>query len=146
MRSYPSSFRIIVLTIGALLLGPHAHAQSLSAIQGRVVDSTGAIVVGANITVHHSATGLERVAKTDGEGNYQFAAVPIGLYRIQVQVTGFQSQVVESQLVEVGRSLVQDFQLVVGDLTQEVTIRPASQAIERGTTSVGHIIDKRMVQ
>jgi hypothetical protein len=121
-------------------------AQSISAIQGRVVDSTGAVVVGANIVARQRATGLERVAKTDSDGNYQVAAVPIGLYRIQVTATGFQTQIVEDQIVEVGRSLVQDFQLVVGDLTQEVTIKPASQSIERTTMSVGHMIDRRMVQ
>jgi hypothetical protein len=144
-----SSYRrwTVVFSLFGLLLSnvPHAYAQSISAIQGRVVDSTGAVVGGAKILARQRATGLERVAQTDSEGNYQIASVPIGIYRIQVQLQGFKTQIVD-QIVEVGKSLVQDFQLITGDLSQEVTISPASQGIERTTTSVGHIIDRRMVQ
>ena len=147
MRSSLNFQAFILFIIGLVASnGSFVRAQSISAIQGRVVDSTGAVVAGANIVVRQRATGLERITKTDSEGNYQVAAVPIGLYRIQVTATGFQTQIVEDQIVEVGRSLLQDFQLVVGDLTHEVTISPASQAIERTTISVGQIIDRRMVQ
>src|SRR5215831_11986995 len=134
MRSY--SFRVWSILFGiSVLLGANipAYAQSISAIQGRVVDSAGAVVGGAKVVALQSATGLERVAQTDGEGNYQIAAVPIGTYRIQVQAPGFQTQIVEDQTVEVGKSLVQDFQLVIGDLTQEATISAASQGVERTT-------------
>ena len=142
------NLRALILSILGLVIsnGSFVRAQSISAIQGRVVDSTGAVVAGAKIVVRQRATGLERTAKTDSEGNYQVAAVPIGLYRIQITAPGFQTQIIENQIVEVGRSLVQDFQLAVGDLTHEVTISPASQAIERTTISVGHIVDRRMVQ
>ena len=147
MRSYSLRVWTFVCSISVLLAAnSHASPQSISAIQGRVVDSAGAVIGGARIVALQRATGLERVAQTDSEGNYQIASVPIGVYRIQVQAQGFQTQIVVDQTVEVGKSLVQDFQMVIGDLTQEVTISPASQSIERTTTSVGHIIDRRMVQ
>src|SRR5262245_38005986 len=137
MRS--CSFRVwtLVCSISVLLTAnSHAYLQSISTIQGRVVDSAGAVIGTARIVALQRTTALERVAQTDSEGNYQIASVPIGVYRIQVQAQGFQTQIVGDQTVEVGKSLVQDFQLAIGDITQEVTISPASQSIERTTTSV----------
>ena len=122
------------------------YAQSRAALQGRVVDPTGVVMTGVGITVRNRATGLERVVHTDGEGNYQVAALPVGAYCIEVRASGFQSQIVESLLVEVGLTAVQDFQLRLGDVSQEVTVTAASQAVERTTISVGHVVDSREVQ
>src|SRR5579864_3110366 len=66
------------------------YAQSRAALQGRVVDSTGVVMAGVGITVRNRATGLERIVQTDGEGNYQVAALPVGAYRIEVHASGFQ--------------------------------------------------------
>jgi hypothetical protein len=122
------------------------YAQSRAALQGRVVDPTGVVMAGVGITVRNRATGLERIVQTDGEGNYQVAALPVGAYRIEVRASGFQSQIVESLIVEVGLTSVQDFQLRLGDVSQEVTVTAASQAVERTTISVGHVVDPREVQ
>jgi Carboxypeptidase regulatory-like domain/TonB dependent receptor len=149
MRSHSlaTSFLAGMLAICALsVTWPRAQGQSMAALQGRVVDPNGAVVAGANITVRNLATGLERATKTDSEGNYQVAALPIGTYRVEVRASGFQTQIVESLIAEVGRSVVQDFRLQVGDLTQEVTVTPDSQAVERTTISVGHVVDRRMVR
>ena len=150
MRSdlFTTSFFASLLTgITTVLIScPDVQAQSTGTLQGRVVDSAGAIVAGVNITVRNLATGLERIARTDNEGNYQLSAVPVGAYRIEVRAHGFHSQIVANLIVEVGRSEIQDFRLEVGDVSEELTITTASQAIERATTSVGHVVDQRMVQ
>ncbi|HKP11021.1 MAG TPA: TonB-dependent receptor, partial [Blastocatellia bacterium] len=70
----------------------------------------------------------------------------VGAYRVEVRAAGFQPQVVESLAVEVGQSAVQDFRLAVGDFSQEETVSPAAQWVERTTISVGHTVNQRMVQ
>ena len=52
----------------------------------------------------------------------------------------------ESLIIEVGRTVVQDFQLQVGDISQEMTVTSDGQLDRRTTVSVGHVIDRRMVQ
>jgi hypothetical protein len=99
-----------------------------------------------NVTVRNPATGLERVARTDDEGDYQLAALPVGAYRVEVRAAGFQPQVVESLAIEVAQSVVQDFRLQVGDFSQELTIDPAARWVEKTTISVGHTVDQRTVQ
>src|ERR1700746_2650002 len=68
------------------------YAQSRAALQGRVVDPTGVVMAGVSITVRNRATGFERIVQTDGEGNYQVAALPVGAYCIELHASGFQSQ------------------------------------------------------
>jgi hypothetical protein len=149
MRSYPyppSLFAVVFSITAFLLIGTDLHAHPTTALQGRVADSTDAAVTGASIIVRNLATSLERVVQTDSEGNYQVPALPIGVYRVEVRAPGFQTQIVEGLTIEVGRSAVQDFQLRVGDLSNEMTVTPSSQAVERTTISVGQILDQRIVQ
>ena len=146
---YVFAQRLFTLPLAAvLLLVPCApvHGQSTATLQGRVVDPADSVVPGVEIMLRNRATGVERVAKTDNEGNYQVAALPVGTYSIEVLAQGFQTQIVENLIVEVARTVVQDFQLKIGDLSQEVTVTATPHLVERTTVSVGHVMDRRMVQ
>jgi hypothetical protein len=137
---------------GALITGTvlatlsHARVQSTVTLLGRVVDSAGGVVAGVDIGVRSLETNLERATQSDGLGNYQVVGLPVGDYRVEVRAPGFQTAVVEKLVVEVGRSVVQDFELRVGDFTQEVKVTPGFQGVERATTSVGHVVGLRTVQ
>jgi len=135
-----------LLTISAFLLGTSVHAQSTTTLQGRVTDPNGAVVRDATIKVSSAEIGMERIAQTDEAGLYQVAALPVGHYHVEVQAQGFRTAVLAQLRVEVARVLTQDFQLQVGNLSEEVTVTPNGELVERATVSVGHVIDQRMVQ
>ena len=141
-----SRFLGLLTTIALLLPGSLLYTQSTATLQGRVVDPASAVVPGVRIVVRSQETGVERAAQSDSEGTYQVAALPVGLYRVELRVPGFQTQIVESLSVEVARTVVQDFQLKVGDILQEMTVTSDGNLVERTTVSVGHVIDRRMVQ
>ena len=94
----------------------------------------------------HQATGIERTTQTDGSGNYQFAAMPSGVYTIEVQATGFKRQVVNDLNIGVASTVVKDFQTEVGSIEQTVSISADTPIIETTTTSVGTVINQRTVQ
>jgi len=129
-----------------LLLISSAAAQSVANLQGKVVDQTGATVAGATVSAVHVGTKNLRTAQTDGTGFYLFAALPIGVYRIEVNAFGFQTQVVEELNVGIGSSVPLDFQLRVGDISEVVVVSPTGQLIERSTVAVGQVIENRVVQ
>ena len=146
MRAY-SRIETFLRTIFVLLLVClPLHAQSTSSIIGQVTDEKGALIPGVEVTVRSSATGIERKAVTDSGGRYQFAALPVAEYRIEVRAKSFKTQIVEPVRVEVGRVIEQSFQLQVGDITQVVNVTSDATLIERASISVGHIIDDRTVQ
>ena len=121
-------------------------AQSSATLQGTVTDPKGAVMPKAKVVVHNQATGLERTTETDSEGNYQVAALPVGVYRVEVQASGFQTQVVNDLSIEVARTVTQNFQLAVGSIEQQVSIVSDTPVIEATTTSVGTVINQKTVQ
>lgn len=143
-RASFAAFSLIVFCL--LALAPVAAAQSTGALQGTVTDPQGAVVANARVSVRSPAMGVERTAQTDEEGNYQIASLPAGVYRVEVQSQGFQTQIASALTLEVARTVVQNFQLTVGNVSQEVNVSSDTSVIETTTTSVGTVINERTVQ
>jgi len=135
-----------IVGFSGILLSPVLRPQSTGALRGTVTDSDSAVVPGASVLVVDREIGVERFAQTDDEGNYQVAALPIGTYRIEVQAQGFQTQIVEQEIVEVGRTMVHDFRLPVGNISQEVAVTAGPQLVERSSLAVGNVVNGRLVQ
>jgi len=129
-----------------LLVSFAALGQSTAILQGTVTDSKGAVVPNATITVRNKATSLERTTQTDEQGNYQIAALPVGNYSVEVKGEGFKTQVADQVTIEVARTVVQNFQLDIGAITEQVLVSSDVPVIESATTSVGTVINQRTVQ
>jgi hypothetical protein len=129
-----------------MLFGALLHADSNTMITGTVTDPADRVVPGAQILLQNLATLVEASVITNSEGVYEAPALPVGTYRMQVMANGFRLSTVEGLTTEVARTLVQDVQLELGDISQEVRVTSRQAAIDRATTSVGHVIDGRTVQ
>src|SRR5580658_10277184 len=68
-----------------------ANAQGIitGGISGTAVDQTGAVVGGATAQAVSEATGTTLQAKTNGAGQFQFSAVPLGVYKVTITAAGF---------------------------------------------------------
>jgi len=129
-----------------LLFALNAFGQSTATLQGGVSDPKGAVVPNATITVRNEATSVERTAQTDSDGNYSIASLPVGTYTIEVQAQGFKRDLVPHFAIEVGRTIQRNFQLEVGDVSENITVTADAPVIESATTSVGTVINQRTVQ
>jgi len=134
------------LLVVILLCSRPVHAQATASIEGQVTDQHGAIIPAVGITVISREIGIRRVALTDADGRYQIFALPVGSYRIEVRAPGFKTQVVESSQIEVGRTITQNFQLQLGDISQVVTVRTDRDLIEQSTMAIGHLVNQQIVQ
>ena len=121
-------------------------AQSTASIEGQVFDQNGAAIPNVKIVARSPAIGVERTVLSDDAGRYLLAALPVGDYTIEVSAAGFKKQVVETLRIEVARKITQDFQLEIGDVSEQVTVSSVNDGIERSTTSVGQVGDRRAVQ
>src|SRR6478735_5268085 len=72
------------------------HAQPNSTLTGRVLDPSERVVVGAEVRVQNLATYVERVGTTNSQGLYEFAALPVGTFSLQVRAPGFRLYTVEA--------------------------------------------------
>jgi len=135
-----------LLLVAALLATSPALAQSTATLQGTVTDSKGAVVPNATVLLKNKNTSSERTTQTDTDGNYQFAALPVGLYSVEVRVEGFKTQVADQVTIEVAKTVIQNFQMEVGAITEQVLVSSDVPVIETATTSVGTVINQRTVQ
>jgi hypothetical protein len=138
-------FPLFMLVAGLLVSSP-VLAQSTATLQGTVTDSKGAVIPNATVTVKNKSTSFERTTQTDTDGNYQVAALPVGNYSIEVKVEGFKTQVADQVTLEVAKTVVQNFQLDVGAISEQVLVSSDVPVIETATTSVGTVINQRTVQ
>ncbi len=79
-------------TIAAVLLcACAAIAQSIGAgtVGGKVVDPSGAVIVGASVTLQNSVTNYHQTVTTDTNGAYRINNVPMNSYRVSVAAPGF---------------------------------------------------------
>jgi hypothetical protein len=84
--------RSTVIAFLFCLLATPGVAQTVNvttgSINGRVTDSTGAVLPGASVTATNVETGLARTVVTDGDGNFLIALLPPGRYRVEGQLSG----------------------------------------------------------
>ena len=141
-----AAFVPFLLLVTALLVTSPVLAQSTATLQGTVTDSKGAVLPNATVVVRNRSTSSERTTQTDSDGNYQLAALPVGVYSVEVRVQGFKTQVADSVTLEVAKTAIQNFQMDVGAISEQVLVSSDVPIIETATTSVGTVINQRTVQ
>src|SRR6185436_7299614 len=100
----------LLVTVALLATSP-ALAQSTATLQGSVTDAKGAVLPNATVVIKNKSTSAERTVQTDSEGNYQMAALPVGVYTVEVRLQGFKTGVADQVTLEVAKTAVQNFQL-----------------------------------
>src|SRR5262245_10311431 len=130
----------------ALLGASPLYAQSSATLQGRVFDPAGAALAGATVTVRDGSTGVDRSATTDHEGWYYLDAIVAGSYEVTAEATGFRSIFIEAMSFDVGRTLVRDFHLEIGDQRETVVVVADAPLIDRASAIVGHVVTPQTIQ
>ena len=86
MRSW-----IVGFVAGCLMfaVSPTAAQEARGTLQGRVSDSSGAVIPGATVEVSNVNTGITSPTTSNEEGNYRVPFLNPGTYRITVALDGF---------------------------------------------------------
>jgi hypothetical protein len=137
---------IIAMALALTLVVSAVHAQSTATLQGSVFDATGAIVPGATVSVRDGSTGFDRSVRTDGEGRFHVTAIPAGSYEVTATAKGFRSEVIKEFRLEVGRIVVRDFLLEVGDTSEAILVQAELPLVDRATATVGHMVTAETIQ
>src|ERR1700676_2594583 len=137
--------RLALLLFSFALCSP-AHAQSTASLNGTVTDPAGAAVPKAKVSATNQATGVVSDTQTDGAGAYLFPALPIGIYRLEVIASGFQTAVISNLKLDVATSVTQNVEVKVGDATEKIEIVADAAIIETTTNSMSQVINDKTVQ
>ena len=139
--------KFILATVLVVAAPVHLLADVTGKILGTITDSSGAVVIGATVTLHNSLTGYDQTAKSDAAG-YQFLAVPIGEgYQVTAESPGFSVAVKSGITLLVDQDFRADFKLQVGTTAQTVTATADAIQVESTSTQLGDVIqDTKMTQ
>src|SRR5260370_20014005 len=137
----------VALFVGlALTFGSTLRAQSTAIVKGVGNGPSGAVVPKAKVTVRNEGTGVQTERQTDDAGEYLFAGLPVGSYRVETSAPGFQTTIVNGLQLNVSATVIENVKLEVGATTQEITISEAPPVLEASTMTVGQTITQRTVQ
>src|SRR5689334_5429088 len=100
-----------------------AFAQvTATAIHGLVRDPSGATVPGATLRLQDTATGIERTTVSSADGVFVFSNLQPGSYKLTATASGFQNAVMNSIVVDSGRTTDVTVDLTVGATTETVEV------------------------
>jgi hypothetical protein len=122
-----------------------AAQEARGAIQGRVVDASGAAVPGATVEVKNLATGVVTPTVSNEEGSYRVPFLIPGSYTVTVSLEGFSRFISNPIEVHVADLLTVDASLKVGALTDEVSVTAVASTIDRSTAELGQVVDARRI-
>ncbi|MCP9494894.1 MAG: carboxypeptidase regulatory-like domain-containing protein [Pyrinomonadaceae bacterium MAG19_C2-C3] len=114
-------------------------------LTGRVTDSNGAAVSGAQVTITNSQTNIESTATTNEEGNYTVPFLQPGDYRVTVGATGFATTVNDVLTLFTASTRTFDVALEVGGLDQTVVVTADASIIDADTASRGQVIENARI-
>lgn len=116
----------IGLTALIILLAIPVSAQvSAGIISGKVMDSTGAVVPNAQITVTQTATNVDAVSATNSDGLFRVPSLLDGPYKVAVTAAGFKKQVRDGLTLRIGENLNVELTLEVGSVSEAVEVTAA---------------------
>ena len=99
-----------------------AHAQYNAAVQGSVTDPGGAAIAHAKVTLTSIETGIAKTTESSDSGFYRIGELAPGVYKLEVEATGFKTSTTTDVLVSAEQVRGLDVKLEVGTVTQSVTV------------------------
>jgi hypothetical protein len=127
------------------LLGCPALAQiATTSLRGTVVDPSGAVVGGAQVSLLQSSTGFHAEHTTSANGEYSFAQIPPGSYSLTVSASGFANLVKQAELL-VNQPATVDFKLSVS-AQQEVEVNATSETLNTSDASLGNALNSATIE
>jgi hypothetical protein len=132
----------------ALLLGAAVASWGQTAtgqITGTVKDASGAVMTKVKITVTNQLTGLTRDTLTSEAGDYVVPLLPVGVYVVTGELTGFKAAVHSDVPLNVDQIQRVDLNLDPGDISERVEVTSAAVSLDTGSATVGHTITEKQV-
>ena len=136
-----------IMTVLLLLLAPLiALGQAGSAdLTGVVSDSGGALLPGAKVTALNTQTGVSTETTSSLGGVYVFTNLRPGIYTVAAEANNFQKLVRSGVTLTTGERTRLDFTMVVGSVTESVTVAGDAPLLQTESGSITQSIDHHKI-
>lgn len=121
-------------------------AQVSAVLSGTVTDQSSALVSGAAILAKDIDTGAVRETVSDGAGRYRLPALAVGQYELEARKPGFAEAIRTGVHLVVGQEATVDFNLRVGDASQQITVNADAPVVNVTTTDISGLVGQQQPQ
>jgi hypothetical protein len=139
------AFLLFVCVMG-IFITTVARAQVTGSISGAVIDSSGAGIPRASLTITELDTGLMRSLTADDRGSYRALALPVGHYEVKAEQPGFRTAVRTGIVLVVAQEATVNITLQVGEANQQVEVSAEAPLVDVSTTPVSGLVGERQVK
>lgn len=127
--------------------GKVAFAQvDAGSIVGTIKDTSGAPILGANVTLTSEDTGLVQIRTTGGGGEYIFTPIKIGHYSLAGESQTFQRVEHTHVTVALQQHVLVDFVLPPGLATQTIVVTDEPPTLQTQDASVGQVVESQTIK
>ena len=131
--------------VALTLTGTLAWAQATGGISGTARDQSGAVLPGVTITVTHADTGATRTSISNETGAYSLPNLPLGPYRLEAALQGFNTFTQSGIVLQVNSNPVINPVLGLGTVSEQVTVTGAAVLVDTRTAGVATVVESQRI-
>ncbi len=129
----------------AIVAAPVSAQVEQARVTGTVRDSSGAVVPKARVSFVQEETNVEHQAETNELGVYVSVPLRVGRYRVSASADGFKRAVRAGIMLRIQETVLVDFTLEIGALSETVDVADAPPLLETTDVSQGQVIDNKKI-
>jgi hypothetical protein len=133
-----------IVAIVVLGFARFAAAQTTATLSGSIVDASGALLPGVQITVRQLATGFTRSTTTGGDGRFVVAGISAGPYELRAELSGFRPASRADIVVTVGEAVtLPPIPLELGGVQEAVTVTSSVSRVNTQTSELSYLVSEQ---
>jgi Carboxypeptidase regulatory-like domain len=137
---------VLCLTVSLCLDATAAFARQTQAtgadLVGIVLDSSEAVIAGATIAVINQETGLARSVQSGADGRFAVRALPVGTYRAEAQIPGFDTLRISDIVLTLGASVSITLTMKVAGIAFDVDVIAERSLSDPQQPGVGRVVER----
>jgi hypothetical protein len=139
------AFVLAIFAAMALVAGVSFGQTIDGDVVGTIADATSAVVGGADVTATNVATNVVATTKTDANGDYHFAHLLAGTYKISAKMTGFKT-ITEQVEVQLNKTTTRNLTLTPGATSETIEVSGTPPTIDTTTSQLQTTYDNALLQ
>lgn len=146
MKRWTTSLAIFCVLMLAFTATSFAQTGNQGSIEGTVLDASGAVIPNAALTATNQLTGIQFTTRSTEDGLFVFPVLPVGLYELKVEHTGFATLNRKDIQLKVGSKINLPLTMSVSGTAETVDVSAAAPLIETSRTAVSSTVDSASVE